>query len=63
MAATLVFLLAALIVVSVFHCLFVNPCNAEATFEPKHKDANIFENHLNTVMLVFMGNLSLSTLR
>ena len=22
---------------------------------PKHKDANIFENHLNSVMLVFIG--------
>ena len=36
-----------------------NHSNAEA----KHKDANIFENHLNPVMLVFIRKLSLSTLR
>ena len=29
----------------------------------KHKDAKIFGNHLNTVMLVFIGKLSLSTLK
>ena len=29
----------------------------------KHKEAKIFENHLNPVILVFIGNLSLSTLR
>ena len=29
----------------------------------KHKDAKIFVNHLNPVMLVFIGQLSLSTLR
>ena len=27
----------------------------------KHNDAEIFENHLNHVMLVFIGKLSLST--
>ena len=27
------------------------------------KDANIFENHLNPVMLVIIGKLSISTLR
>ena len=41
---------------------FINPSNAEATCIQKHKDANIFENHLNPVMLVFIGVL-LSTLR
>ena len=33
----------------------INPSNAEATFIPKHKDAKIFENYLNPVMLVFIG--------
>ena len=32
-------------------------------FHPKSKDAKIFENHLNSVMLVFIRKLSLSTLR
>ena len=32
-------------------------------FCPKHKDSKIFENHLNPVMLVFIGLLSLSTMR
>ena len=32
-------------------------------FCPKYKDAKIFENYLNPVMLVFIGKLSLSTLR
>ena len=32
-------------------------------FRPKHKDAKIFESHLNPVMFVFMRQLSLSTLR
>ena len=41
-----------------------NPSNAEAIyFRPKHNDAKIFENHLNPVMLVFIGKLSLGTLR
>ena len=31
-----------------------NPSNAEATFVQKHKDAKIFEKHLNPVMLVFI---------
>ena len=35
--------------------LFLNPSNAGATFRPKPKYANIFENHLNPVMLVFIG--------
>ena len=38
-----------------------NPSNAEGTFG--HEVANIFENYLNPVMLVFIGELSLSTLR
>ena len=43
--------------------------NTEATFVestnfcPEHKDAKIFENHLKPVMLVFIGKLSLNTLR
>ena len=37
--------------------------NPDATFVRKHKEAKIFENHLNPVMLVFIGKLSLSTLR
>ena len=32
-------------------------------FRPKHKDAKIFENHLNPVKLVFIGKPLLSTLR
>ena len=32
-------------------------------FHTKHKNAKIFENHLNSVMLVFIGKLSLSTFR
>ena len=32
-------------------------------FRPKYKDSKIFENHLNPVMLVFIGKLPLSTLR
>ena len=34
---------------------FLHPSNAEATICPKHKDAKIFENLLNHVMLVFIG--------
>ena len=37
-----------------------NPSNAEATFI---QSTRIFENHLNPVMLVFIGKLLLSTLR
>ena len=32
-----------------------NPSNAKDFFRPNHKDAKIFENHLNFVMLVFIG--------
>ena len=32
-------------------------------FHPMHEDAKIFENHLNPVMLVFIGKVSLSILR
>ena len=32
-------------------------------FHPKYKNAKIFENHRNAVMLVFIGKLSLSVLR
>ena len=42
----------------------LKPSNAEAKyFSPKHKEAKIFENHLNPVMLVFIGQLLMSTLR
>ena len=40
-----------------------NPLNAEAIFIKRHKDAKVFANHLNPVMLVSMRKLSLSTLR
>ena len=40
----------------------VNPSNAEANFCSKQKDAPIFENHLNPVILVFIRELWLSTL-
>ena len=43
--------------------VILNPSNAEATIVPKHKDPKIFENHLNPVILVFIGKLSLSTPR
>ena len=35
----------------------LNPSNTEATlnFHPKHKEAKILENHLNSVMLVSIG--------
>ena len=34
----------------------VNPSNAESIYSPpKHKDAKIFENYLNPVMLAFIG--------
>ena len=33
----------------------LNPSDAEANIPPKHKDAKIFENHSNPVMLVFIG--------
>ena len=39
-----------------------NPSNALGFFRPKHKNAKIFENHSNPVMLVFIGKLSLSAL-
>ena len=32
----------------------IPPFNAIGYFLPKHKDAKIFENHLNPVMLVFI---------
>ena len=36
-----------------------NPYNAQDFFRPKHKNAKLFENHLNDVKLVFNENLSL----
>ena len=41
----------------------LNRSNAEVPFVKKHMDAKIFENLLNPVMLVFIGKLSLSTIR
>ena len=39
-----------------FHISVIfNPFNAVVNFCPKHKDANVFENHLNPVMLLFIG--------
>ena len=40
----------------------INPYNAEGTFA-QSKKAKIFEKHLNHVMLVLIGKLSLSTFR
>ena len=39
----------------------LTPSNAEATFRTKHTDVNIFERHLNPVMLEFIRQLSLKT--
>ena len=41
--------------------IILNPSNAEASFFQStivYKDTNTFENHLNPVMLVFIGKLS-----
>ena len=38
--------------------LVVNLSNGGATFYPTHKDAKIFENHFNTVIVLFIGVLS-----
>ena len=38
----------------VFDSQVFNLSNAKATFRPKHKNAKIFENHLNPVMVVFI---------
>ena len=52
-----------------FHLLYFycksafNPSNAKATFIQSTRMQKIFEIHLNPVMLVFIGKLSLSTLR
>ena len=40
-----------------------NPSNDEVTFIPSTKMQRFFENQSNPVMLVFIGKLSLSTLR
>ena len=40
-----------------------NPYNAEATFDQSTRTQQIFENHLNPVILVSIGKLSFSTLR
>ena len=42
---------------------FLPKCNAEATFLQSTRMQRFFENHLNPVMLVFIGELLLSTLR
>ena len=41
----------------------LNPSNAKALLGPKHKTAKILENHLNSVMLAFIRELSPSILR
>ena len=43
----------------------LKPSKAEATFifRQKHKIAKIFVNHLNPVMLIFLGSLLMSSLR
>ena len=40
-----------------------NPSNAVSIFDQSTRTQNIFENHLNPVMLVFKGYLSPSTFR
>ena len=40
-----------------------NPSNAEGTYAQRTKTQRFCENHLNPIMLVFIGKLSLSTLR
>ena len=40
-----------------------NPFNAETTFVYGTKNSKYLENHLNPVMLVFIGKLLLSTFR
>ena len=35
--------------------MLFTPSNAEAIFILVHKDEKLFENHLNPVMLVFIG--------
>ena len=39
----------------------LNPFHAETTFRPWQKNAKNLENHLNPVMLVFIGKLSTIT--
>ena len=41
----------------------INPSNEKDTFVISTRMQNIIENHLNHVVLVFIGKLSLSTLR
>ena len=41
----------------------LNPSNAKATFIQSTMTQKKIENHLNPVMLVFIGKLSLSTVR
>ena len=40
-----------------------NPSDAEATFAQSTRTQEFFENHLNLVMLVYIGKLSLSIFR
>ena len=39
------------------------PSNAKAILSSKEQGGKVFKNYLNPVMLVFIGKLSLSTLR
>ena len=57
-------------VLSVDICIYIIPCEIPSKpiqrlgyVCPKQKDAKIFEKHLNPVTLVFIGYLTLSTLR
>ena len=43
--------------------LHINPSNAKATFVQSTRTQRFLENHLNPVLLVFIGKLLLSTLR
>ena len=38
---------------------WINPSNAEATFVQSTRTQNLFENHLNPVILIFIGELLL----
>ena len=48
---------------AVLDLFMINPSDAEVSFVQCIKKAKHYENHLNPVMLVFIGKLSLSTLR
>ena len=37
-----------------FRQVIFNPCDAESTFCPRHNMANIFDNYLNPITLLFI---------